>query len=89
MITQTPSETTPTTTTDTLIEKIHQLSPAQQQEALTFIEFLLHKNQPRKTIWDKIEERIQNVPDEIWEQLPTDGAQEHDHYLYGSPKKGT
>jgi hypothetical protein len=74
--------------TDTLIEKIHQLSPTQQQEALTFIEFLLHRNQPRQTIWDKIEDIVKDVPDELWEQLPIDGAQEHDHYLYGTPKQG-
>jgi hypothetical protein len=88
MIAQTPLETNPETTTDTLVEKIHQLSSAQQQEALTFIEFLIHRDRPRKTIWDKIEERIAKLPEEVWDQLPIDGALEHDHYLYGTPKKG-
>lgn len=88
MISQTPLEIFSVTTTDSLIEKIHQFSPSQQQEALTFIEFLLYKDQPRQTIWDKIDNLIKDVPDEVWEQLPIDGAQEHDHYLYGSPKKG-
>ena len=28
-----------------------------------------------------------NFPEEELEPLPPDGAEEHDHYLYGSPKK--
>ena len=27
------------------------------------------------------------VPPEILELLPTDGASEHDHYLYSAPKR--
>jgi len=28
-----------------------------------------------------------DVPDEVFATLPTDGAHQHDHYLYGTPKK--
>jgi hypothetical protein len=73
--------------TDTLIEKIHQLSPTQQQEALTFIEFLLHRNQPRQTIWDKIEERIAQLPEEVIAELPVDSSENLDCYLYGVPQE--
>lgn len=27
-----------------------------------------------------------NVPEEVLEQLPSDGAEQHDHYIYGTPK---
>jgi hypothetical protein len=27
------------------------------------------------------------IPPEVLEKLPKDGAAEHDHYLYGSPKR--
>jgi hypothetical protein len=27
------------------------------------------------------------LPSEAFEGLPADGASEHDHYLYGSPKR--
>jgi len=27
------------------------------------------------------------VPDAVWETLPRDLAQNHEHYLYGSPKQ--
>jgi hypothetical protein len=28
-----------------------------------------------------------NVPDEIMAAMPTDGASQHDHYIYGWPKR--
>ena len=27
------------------------------------------------------------LPDEVWERMPVDGAEQHDHYLYGVPKR--
>jgi hypothetical protein len=39
-------------------------------------------------IVDEIEKIMADVPDEELKKLPTDGASEHDHYLYGHPKKG-
>jgi plasmid stability protein len=37
--------------------------------------------------WKAFTRRMEAVPDEVFEHLPTDGASEHDHYLYGSPKR--
>ena len=28
-----------------------------------------------------------DVPDEEWSKLPSDLAYQHDHYLYGTPRK--
>ena len=28
-----------------------------------------------------------DVPDEEWDKLPTDLAEQHDHYIYGTPKR--
>lgn len=70
-----------------IVEKLRALSSEQQQEVLAFAEELARKNAPRKTIWEKIDERIKEVPPEVWDELPTDGAEQHDHYLYGTPKK--
>lgn len=33
------------------------------------------------------EQHFGDIPDEVWETLPTDLAYQHDHYLYGTPKK--
>ena len=30
-----------------------------------------------------------DVPDEEWDKLPTDLAEQHDHYIYGTPKRPT
>jgi len=33
-------------------------------------------------------ESMNDVPPEIMAQMPTDGASQHDHYIYGWPKRG-
>ena len=43
---------------------------------------------PQRHISDIVSEIMSDVPREMFEQLPLDGASEHDHYLYGSPKSG-
>jgi hypothetical protein len=42
---------------------------------------------PERPIWETITERMKKLPAEAFEHLPRDGASEHDHYLYGSPKR--
>jgi Arc/MetJ-type ribon-helix-helix transcriptional regulator len=43
----------------------------------------------RKPIWERAEEIRRGVPDEEWAKLPTDGAEQLDHYIYGSPRRPT
>ncbi len=77
-------------TLDKIQTYLHHLAPAQQQQVLDFVEFLVQKNQPsepQKTIWQKIDELMAEVPDEQWAMVPTDGSYQHDHYLYGTPKR--
>jgi hypothetical protein len=38
-------------------------------------------------LWEVITERMKNVPDEVFEHLPEDGASQIDHYIYGLPKR--
>ncbi|MBV8130661.1 MAG: hypothetical protein JO114_23675 [Planctomycetaceae bacterium] len=45
--------------------------------------------QTQKPIWERILERTAAIPDEEWDKLPTDLAEQHDHYLYGTPKRPT
>jgi Arc/MetJ-type ribon-helix-helix transcriptional regulator len=42
-----------------------------------------------KPIWEEILELTADVPDEEWDKLPTDLAEQHDHYIYGTPKRTT
>jgi putative addiction module CopG family antidote len=41
----------------------------------------------RKRISEVFEAIRQEVPKEEWDRLPVDGAEQHDHYIYGLPKQ--
>jgi hypothetical protein len=41
----------------------------------------------RKRIADLLSDIMGDVPQEVFAALPADGASEHDHYLYGTPKR--
>ena len=66
-------------------EKMQVLPIEKQQKVLEFVEDLTQAN--RKTIWEKIDERVNNLSAETLEKLPADGAENLDHYLYGAKKK--
>jgi hypothetical protein len=40
-----------------------------------------------KSILEMVDELRKKVPPEEFSKLPTDGARQLDHYLYGSPKR--
>jgi hypothetical protein len=42
---------------------------------------------PLQTAADIILSHMRKVPTEIMETMPEDGASQHDHYIYGWPKK--
>lgn len=78
-----------------VIEKLRVLPEDQQAEVLKFVEDLADLETKadngqaagRGAIWDKIEEIMRDVPDEVLASIPTDGSINVDHYLYGSSKK--
>jgi len=41
----------------------------------------------QKPIWEVFEEITASIPEEEWAKLPIDGAEQHDHYIYGTPKR--
>jgi Arc/MetJ-type ribon-helix-helix transcriptional regulator len=53
-------------------------APAAQQEVAA-----------QKPVWERILERSTSVPDEEWDKLPADLAEQHDHYVYGTAKRPT
>jgi hypothetical protein len=81
---------------ESLIEKLRRLPLEKQQEVLEFVE-KLDRQETRETsqaepkdrmpIWERIAEISKEVPPEVWDELPTDGSINVDHYLYGSPKR--
>ena len=42
---------------------------------------------PLQTAADIVLARMRNVPPEIMATMPKDGASQHDHYIYGWPKR--
>jgi hypothetical protein len=42
---------------------------------------------PLQTAANIVLARMRNVPAEVMARMPKDGASQHDHYIYGWPKK--
>ncbi|GMT49486.1 MAG: hypothetical protein IEMM0008_1025 [bacterium] len=61
---------------DTLIQKIRSLEKRVQSE-----------NRTSRPIWDKISDIMKDLPESELDKLPPDGAEQHDHYIYGIPKR--
>lgn len=38
-------------------------------------------------IWETITDLVKEIPDEVFDRLPKDGASQIDHYIYGLPKR--
>ena len=51
--------------------------------------FVLGEEDRKRPIWEVIAERVKEIPEEEMDKIPHDGAENHDHYLYGAPRKRT
>lgn len=73
----------------TIFEKVKTLSLELQKEILRVVEEKLSGVQAKdnRPIWEVMTEISREIPDEEWAKLPADGSVNHDHYLYGAPKK--
>ncbi len=79
----------PTEIAQTIFEKVRVLPLNEQEEVLEFVEGKLSSAQKKdsRPIWEVAKEISESVQLEEWEKLPSDGSINHDHYLYGAPKK--
>jgi hypothetical protein len=57
----------------------------EQQKVVEFVQ--TSSKEKRKSLLEKIQDRVSKLSEETLEKLPVDGAENLDHYLYGSPKK--
>ena len=69
-----------------VVETLRRLPETQQQEVLAFIKRMEQQSVTRTPL-QRIKESTADIPAEVWERIPQDGAEQHDHYLYGSPKR--
>ena len=79
---------------EAVVERLRVLSVEQQQQVLKFVEQLEQQSASGATandnslpIWEVIENRNREAPPGTWDDVPTDGSINVDHYLYGAPKK--
>ena len=80
---------------DQLIDMVRALPANKQQEALRLLDTLASEpgseshgtGVARRPIWDVVEEVNAGLPADTWENVPTDGSINLDHYLYGAPKQ--
>jgi len=72
-----------------VMQRVKTLPDDQVREVLRFVESLRTSEQPSPSIEARIAMIVSEGSDEGWENVPTDGAQNHDHYIYGRPKQDT
>ena len=77
-----------------ILEKLQALPDKKQEEVLALVDQMLKEGQPQapenvRPIWEIIEEIAESAPPGTWDNVPTDGSVNHDHYLYGAPKQTT
>lgn len=80
---------------DQLIDKVRALSPDKQQEALRLLDALANGSRSeqngtgldRRPVWELAEEINAELPADTWDNVPTDGSINLDHYLYAAPKQ--
>jgi hypothetical protein len=79
------------TTKEKLIQEIERSPDLVIEELFDYLllaKMKHHRQQEqRKPFWQFIEELIADIPQEVLDTMPTDGAEQHDHYIYGSPKR--
>lgn len=73
---------------ETIFDIVKVLPKIKQKKVLEFVNELNSEEETSlKSLFEKIEERGQNIPDEVWEEIPKDGSINHDYYLYGAKKR--
>ncbi len=80
---------------DQLIDKVRALPTNKQQEALRLLDTLASgaSSEPhgtganRRPIWEIVEEVNAALPADTWENVPSDGSINLEHYLYGAPNR--
>ena len=74
-----------------LKDRLSKMTPDEQKEVLKFVESIDAESNTAGAglsgLWDEIDEIVASVPEDAWDEVPADGAANHDHYLYGSRKR--
>jgi hypothetical protein len=73
-------------TKELIIQEIQQIPEIELTQILNFVRAIKEKTNSKPTeykpIWEVADDIIKDIPEEVLETLPTDGAEKHDYYLY-------
>jgi hypothetical protein len=79
-----------------ILKSLGGLSPEQMQQLRRELDSKLaarptaptqQQSPAHKPIWEVAAELRASIPAKEWDKLPKDGASQHDHYIYGTPKR--
>ncbi len=65
----------------------HSLPPPAEDEIPYQPRVILTERQKQLPVWEMLDEILGPVPEDERDKVPHDGAENHDHYLYGAPKR--
>jgi hypothetical protein len=65
-----------------IVQDLDRLSPEQLEAVRDFIESL-RRSQSMSSIFQEIDESIQSISEDDWEEVPADASKRLDEYLYG------
>jgi len=73
-------------TKEIIIQELQQIPEIELTQILNFVRAIKEKNNAKPTeykpIWEVADDIIKDIPEEVLETLPTDGAEKHDYYIY-------
>jgi hypothetical protein len=73
-------------TKEFIIQELQQIPEVELTQILNFIRAIKEKTNVNPTeykpIWEVADDIIKDIPEEVLETLPSDGAEKHDYYLY-------
>jgi len=74
---------------ETIYDMVKVLPETKQRKVLDFVSDLQGSQQAGGlAAWvQEVEEYSKSIPEEAWDELPTDSSMNLDHYLYGAKKK--
>lgn len=70
---------------DTIYRRVKSMPIEKQREILRQMDEV--GDEVPRTIWQRIRARSARISEKTWAEMPTDGSKQHDHHLYGTPKK--
>lgn len=69
-----------------VLEPLEMLDLDEGQEVVVSIEDATPPVKRKESVLEMFERLRNSVPSDTWDNMPTDGAKNYRHYLYGHPK---